>query len=328
MLQLAIPVFVLMTGAALLGFLVAWTWRKLIIQSLESELIQVKNVNYQIESERQNLVQHTTLLQSEKESLLLYQTELDKEKKILTEHLETLTNEKTSLKNQLNRNLLIDGTKSFNQEKLVQLEKKLAIQLAEIQEKEKEIREYRLKIADQLPTPDLDKLKDQFKNKYNEKKKKWEEKYQDLHFKLLKVARERDELKKGFRTNDISTEIPKKKKSKEKSLDKIKRKFNEWQDRSEVKKGSKKNNFLTHEFGDIEKGLKDYTEEKVDNLQIITGISISIEEKLNALGVYRFEQISRLEEKDILLINKILDLDPNYILKNKWVSEAMKLKKK
>jgi Uncharacterized conserved protein len=327
MLQLAIPVFVLMTGAALLGFLVAWTWRKLIIQSLESELIQVKNVNHQIESERQNLVQHTTLLQSEKESLLLYQTELDEEKKILTEHLESLTNEKISLKNQLDRNL-IDGTESFNQNKLVQLEKKLAIQLAEIQEKEKEIRDYRLRIAGQLPPSDIDKLKDQFKSKYSEKKKKWEEKYQDLHFKLLKVARERDELKNGLRANNLSSGILRKKKSKEKSLDKIKRKFNEWQDRSEVKKGSKKNNLLTYKFGDIEKDLKNYNEELVDNLQIITGISYTIEEKLNALGVYRFEQISRLEAKDILLISKILDLDPNYILKNKWVSEAKKLKKK
>ena len=325
MLQLAIPVFVLMAGAAILGFMVAWTWRKLIIQTLESELVQVKNVNYQIESERQNLVQHANLLQSEKENLLVYQSELDEEKKILTEHLESLTNEKTTLKNLLQRNKS-DGSQPIHQEKLVQLEKRLAIQRNVIHEKEKEISDYRQRIAGENPPPDIDKIKDQFKIKYNERKKKWEEKYQLLHFKLLKVAKERDELKKGLISNKTSTHFPKKKKSKEKSLDKIKRKFNQWQERSEAKKNTKKGSFISPEYRQFEKDNKAFNEEIIDDLQIISGISNTIEEKLNALGVYRFEQISRLEEKDILLINKILDLDPYYILKNNWVLEAKKLK--
>jgi len=325
MLQLAIPIFVLMAGAAILGFMVAWTWRKLAIQSLESELVQVKNVNYQIESERQNLVQHANVLQSEKENLLVYQSELDEEKKILTEHLESLTNEKTILKNLLQQNK-IDGSQPIHQEKLVQLEKRLAIQRNIIHEKEKEISNYRQRIADHNPSPDIDKIKDQFKSKYSERKKKWEEKYQLLHFKLLKVAKERDDLKRGLISNKTSIVHQKKKKSKEKSLDKIKRKFSEWQDRSEAKKKTKKGSFISPNFSEHEKNNQVFNEEIIDDLQIISGISSTIEEKLNALGVYRFEQISRLEEKDILLINKILDLDPNYILKNNWVSEAKKLK--
>jgi len=325
MLQLAIPIFVLMAGAAILGFMVAWNWRKLAIQSLKSELIQVKNVNYQIESDRQNLVQHANLLESEKENLLVYQSELDNEKKILTEHLESLTNEKTTLKNLLQRNNNDNG-QAINHEKLVQLEKKLAIQRTEIHEKELEILDYRQRIVGQLPPPDLNKFKDQFKSKYNEKKKKWEEKYQLLHFKLLKVAKERDDLKRGIISKDLTSANGKKKKSKEKSLEKIKRKFSEWNHRSEAKMKTKKGNFISSEYGEIEKGSKEQREELNDDLQIITGISKAIEKKLNALGVYRYEQISRLEEKDILLINKILDLDPNYILKNKWVYEAKKLK--
>jgi len=323
MLQLAIPVFVLMSGAALLGFMVAWTLRKLAIQTLESELIQIKNVNYQIESERQNLVQHANLLQSEKENLLRYQSELDNEKKKLIEHLDTLSAEKISLENLLRQN---KGNESnaISQNKLVQLEKSLNIQRLEIEHKEKEIQEYREQIVGQLPPREIEELKERFKNKYSEKKKKWEEKYRTLHFKLLKVARERDELKKGILSQETPIDFSKKKK--EKSLDKIKRKFSEWQDRSEIKNGVKKTGFISSDYGEIEKNPNDDFEEIIDNLQIISGINDTIEEKLNALGVYRYEQISRLEEKDILLINKILDLDSDYILKNNWVSEAKKIK--
>ncbi len=325
MLQLAIPVFVLMSGAALLGFMIAWTWRKLAIQSLESELIQIKNVNYQIESERQNLVQHANLLQSEKESLLQYQSELDTEKKNLTKHLDTLNAEKLTLENLLRQNKS-NGSNTVNQEKLVSLKKDLAIQRAEIEDKEKEIEQYRQRIAVLLPPSEVEELKTRFKNKYNEKKRKWEDKYRSLHFKLLKVARERDELKKGITPTEAPLDFSKNESTKEKSFDKIKRKFNEWQDRSDVKEGAKKTGFVFSDYGEIEKDPSHDTEEIIDDLQVISGINANIEGKLNALGVYRYEQISRLEEKDILLINKILDLDPDFILKNEWVTEAKKLK--
>ncbi len=316
MLQLAIPVFVLMSGAALLGFVVAWTWRNLAIQTLRSELIQIKDVNYQIESERQNLVQHANLLQSEKERLLRYQSELNEEKKGLIVHLDTLRAEKITLENLL-RNNKNNGSNKINQEKLSALEKNLAIQRKEIKKKEEEIQIYRQQ-------PEVEELKERFKNKYAEKKKKWEEKYRSLHFKLLKVARERDELKKGIVPVEPSQNLSIDKK--EKSLDKIKRKFSEWQDRSHNIHGAKKTGFISSDYGEIEKNPKDVTEEIIDDLKIISGINASIEEKLNALGVYRYEQIARLEGKDILLINKILDLHSDYILKNEWVSVAKKLK--
>lgn len=327
MLQLAIPVFVLMSGAALLGFMIAWTMRKLDIQSLESELVQVRNVNYQIETEKQNLVQHANLLQSEKESLLKYQSELDGEKQNLIQHLESLSAEKINLENLLSQNKS-NGSDTINQEKLIKLKNDLAIQQTEIKNKEIEIEKYRQRIANQLPSSEVEELKARFKNKYNEKKDKWEEKYRNLHFKLLKVARERDELKKGIIPTPIEApeDFAENQKTKERSLDKIKRKFNEWQDRSNLKDSTKKRGFISSDYGEIEKNLNHDTEEIIDDLQVINGINSSIEKKLNALGVYRYEQISRLEEKDILLINKILSLDSEYILKHEWVAKAKKLK--
>lgn len=325
MIQLAIPVFVLMSGAALLGFVVAWTWRKMAIQSLQSELIQVKNVNFQIESERHNLVQHTNLLKSEKEKLLRYQSELGDDKKELIEHLQALNAEKTTLERLLHQHKN-NESHSFSQEELIKLETRLKNQQTEILEKEEEIKKYRQRIASQLSAPDVEELKKRFKNKYSEKKQKWEEKYQNLHFKLLKVARERDELKKGIFPNEVLLDYSNNKKSKEKSLDKIKRKFTEWQDRPEETGGAKKIGFISSDYGELEKNTKEESEEIVDNLKVLSGINEHIEVKLNALGVYRYEQISRLEEKDILLINKILDLDSQYILQHEWVSEAKKFK--
>jgi len=325
MIQLAIPVFVLMSGAALLGFVVAWTWRKMAIQSLQSELIQVKNVNFQIESERHNLVQHTNLLKSEKESLLRYQSELGDDKKELIEHLQALNAEKTTLERLLHQHKN-NESHSFNQEELIKLETRLKNQQTEILEKEEEIKKYRQRIAGQLSAPDVEELKKRFKNKYSEKKQKWEEKYQNLHFKLLKVARERDELKKGIFPNEVLLDYSNNKKSKEKSLDKIKRKFTEWQDRPIETGGAKKIGFISSDYGELEKNTKEESEEIVDNLKVLSGINEHIEVKLNALGVYRYEQISRLEDKDILLINKILDLDSQYILQHEWVSEAKKFK--
>jgi len=249
MLQLAIPMFILMSGAALLGFVVAWTWRNLAIRSLESELIQVKNVNYQIESERQHLIQHANLLQSEKENLLEFQSGLKREKKELIEHSNQLSAEKSRLENLLQREEH-SGSNLINQEKLTQLEKNLSVQRTEIENKEAEIQLYRQRIANQLSAPEVAELKKRLKNKYTAKKEKWEEKNRTLHFKLLKVARERDELKKGIVAVETPLDFPTQKK--EKSLDKIKRKFSEWQDRSSEINNTKKNTFISSDYGEIE----------------------------------------------------------------------------
>ncbi|MEM9823666.1 MAG: hypothetical protein AAF985_21450, partial [Bacteroidota bacterium] len=63
-----------------------------------------------------------------------------------------------------------------------------------------------------------------------------------------------------------------------------------------------------------------------DNLQKINGIGPFIEKKLNTLGIYRFEQIAKLNEKDIELINQIIDLKPGFIRQDNWVRQAKKMK--
>lgn len=67
---------------------------------------------------------------------------------------------------------------------------------------------------------------------------------------------------------------------------------------------------------------------QANNLTLINGISSWIEERLNVLEIYTFEQISRFKSKDVELISEILELPPNRIEKEAWVSQAREFAKK
>ena len=67
---------------------------------------------------------------------------------------------------------------------------------------------------------------------------------------------------------------------------------------------------------------------QANNLTMINGISLWIEERLNILEIYTFEQISRLKSKDVQLISEILDFSPDRIDKEAWVSQALEFAKR
>lgn len=62
-----------------------------------------------------------------------------------------------------------------------------------------------------------------------------------------------------------------------------------------------------------------------NNLTLINGIGIWSEEKLNMLGIYTFGQISRLTPEDVNTISEILDISPNRINTDEWISQAKEL---
>jgi predicted flap endonuclease-1-like 5' DNA nuclease len=64
------------------------------------------------------------------------------------------------------------------------------------------------------------------------------------------------------------------------------------------------------------------TEEEKDNLQQIHGIGPYTEEKLNKLGIYTFEQISKFTEADILNVTELIKFFPDRIKNDQWVSKA------
>ncbi|MFA6403493.1 MAG: hypothetical protein WCX31_18010 [Salinivirgaceae bacterium] len=67
---------------------------------------------------------------------------------------------------------------------------------------------------------------------------------------------------------------------------------------------------------------------QANNLTLIEGISLWIEEKLNNLEIYTYEQISRLKSADIAIITDILEISANRIENEKWVSQAREFAKR
>ena len=67
------------------------------------------------------------------------------------------------------------------------------------------------------------------------------------------------------------------------------------------------------------------SEKDKDNLQEIQGIGPYTEEKLNTLGIYTFEQISKLTEENIQAVTDLIRFFPGRIKNDKWVGKAQNL---
>ncbi|MEM9821867.1 MAG: hypothetical protein AAF985_12380 [Bacteroidota bacterium] len=68
--------------------------------------------------------------------------------------------------------------------------------------------------------------------------------------------------------------------------------------------------------------IKLASEEEKDDLQTINGIGPFIEDKLNDIGLYTFEQISQLDEELIETITNAIEFFPGRILRDDWVGQA------
>ena len=64
---------------------------------------------------------------------------------------------------------------------------------------------------------------------------------------------------------------------------------------------------------------------KKDQLTLINGIGPYIEQKLNEIGIYNFDQISRLQIKDIRILTTLIDFFPGRIERDNWVAQAKEL---
>lgn len=67
---------------------------------------------------------------------------------------------------------------------------------------------------------------------------------------------------------------------------------------------------------------------KANNLTLIDGLGLWVEERLNLLGIYTFDQISKLTHSDIETITEVLEIIPGRIEEDNWVSQARELAKK
>lgn len=115
-------------------------------------------------------------------------------------------------------------------------------------------------------------------------------------------------------------ELPQGKIESEKWVDQAKQKLGIKKGKSPLKKASENIEKLNLER------VGGSSPSRKDNLQSIIGIGPFIEQKLNAIGIFRLEQLAMLDEKDIEEINSIIELAPGHIKNDDWVGQAKRMK--
>jgi predicted flap endonuclease-1-like 5' DNA nuclease len=68
------------------------------------------------------------------------------------------------------------------------------------------------------------------------------------------------------------------------------------------------------------------SENQNDDLTKLDGIGPYIEQRLNDIGIYNYEQLSKLNTEDIHKITELIDFFPGRIERDNWVSQAQLLK--
>jgi predicted flap endonuclease-1-like 5' DNA nuclease len=64
-----------------------------------------------------------------------------------------------------------------------------------------------------------------------------------------------------------------------------------------------------------------------EDLTKINGIGPYIEQRLNEIGIYNFEQISKFNEEDIRVLTDLIDFFPGRIERDNWIGQAEALLK-
>ncbi|WP_340073772.1 hypothetical protein [Leptobacterium sp. I13] len=65
-----------------------------------------------------------------------------------------------------------------------------------------------------------------------------------------------------------------------------------------------------------------------DKLTAINGIGPFIEGKLNKIGIYTYEQISKFSDDDIEIVTQLIEFFPGRIKRDDWKGQALRLIKK
>ena len=64
-----------------------------------------------------------------------------------------------------------------------------------------------------------------------------------------------------------------------------------------------------------------------DDLKLLKGIGPFIEEKLNALGIYKIEQIAKMTSELEDEVNLAIEFFPGRVKRDEWVNQAKELSK-
>jgi molybdopterin-containing oxidoreductase family membrane subunit len=73
-------------------------------------------------------------------------------------------------------------------------------------------------------------------------------------------------------------------------------------------------------------GAFDAEKQTKDDLKKISGVGPKLEEKLHKLGIYTFEQVSKMTDSEYDMLDRIIDEFPGRAKRDDWAGQASKLK--
>lgn len=340
MLQCAFPVFLLMLGATLIGGWLSWLIARKNIVDNSEEIPQLKNEIASLQDELNRISEYSSTFHSDKRILKEENKTLAERLNALQGTVNKLTKDKAFLISEFNR-VNQDLEKAKEQQELhfaegmevTEAEQSTddshlnqQILEAQLQDIQTELMQWKTKyeaLQDSLSRKEqrvmeLGEIAKETKSK--KKKKKWEMRYKKLKLKLVAVTKERDaaytELKHLKATNDqLLTELTdtknkvhelpvERKKTKEEVFDRIK----------------KRKDLLDF------RRLGKFNAKQKDDLKKISGVGPFIEKKLNALGIFKFEQLAKLTDDDISEIIKIIEVPSGIIKGADWIEQAKNMK--
>ncbi len=336
-----LPIFLMMLGAAFLGFLLSWLLAKSQNNGLANDqLAQVMAQNSQLQGDYERVLEYSNGFHKEKKDLISINEQLTHQITQLKAELTQLQSDKSFLIQEYKKIDDVDvqptegGRSTDNEEELQGLRKQvndLNQELFTWKNKHKALSENVIKTTDDLAAK-TDKKAKSDKSEKSGKNKKWESKYKALKLKFLELTHEKnlfeDNMGKLKIANDkLLTEVmgykshlPEPKLS-ENVVSKPKKKSKDKDDEKDIFHKIKKRSALI-DFKRIGKA----SEKKKDDLKQIHGVGPFIEKKLNALGIYKFEQIARLEDDDLMEIIRIIELPTGVVKGRNWIDQAKNMK--
>ena len=336
-----LPIFLMMLGAAFLGFLLSWLLAKSQNNGLANDqLAQLHAHNSQLQSDYERVLEYSNGFHKEKKELINGNEQLQHQIKQLNAEITQLQSDKSLLIQEYNKFENEDiqptegGRSTDNEEELQALREQvndLNHELFTWKNKHKTLSETMIKTTDDLESKADKKTKSE-KPEKNGKTKKWESKYKALKLKFLELTHEKnlfeDQMEKLKIANDklltevmqYKSKLPEPKLEPQAVAESKPKKKSKGKEKDIFHKIKKRSALI--DFKRIGKS----SEKKKDDLKQIHGVGPFIEKKLNALGIYKFEQIARLEDDDLMEIIRIIELPTGVVKGRNWIDQARNMK--
>jgi len=337
-----LPIFLMMLGAAFLGFLLSWLLAKSQNNDLANDQVnQLVAQNAQLKGDYERMLEYSNGFHKEKKELLQGSEHLEQQVTQLKAEITQLQRDKSLLIKEYNKfeesaEAPSEGGRSTdNEEELQALREQvneLNHDLFSWKNKYQALSETTTKTTNDLAAKASKKAKGE-KSQKSGKNKKWESKYKALKLKFLELTHEKNlvenHMDKLKTANDklltdlmsYKSHLPEPLVPTDMVVDLPRKKEKETVKEKDIFQKIKKRSALI-DFKRIGKA----SEKKKDDLKQIHGVGPFIEKKLNALGIYKFEQIARLEDEDLMEIIRIIELPTGVVKGRNWIDQAKKMK--